>query len=265
MIGIIVATAEGAVFQQQGYMSDEAARFLVGYREAATLAGFGVRMLPVILIGSWSFPGTGRLGEEKRCLVGLHDGSGNDDVYRSVLQHCPTLSNGDDEVVVSFIAVDSFQHCSVEEAFNTGRLAACFDLAVWAVDALPCQPSSGLYDFSKCDVKVLSLGVWVNILVTWLCRVGVFSDTLLHKMRLAICGIVIEKLADTKTGEDPNVEAYIKGQPGIMVRLLDMLGRCPDERLSYLPLNPDALCRAILARSLRFFQGDGEGESKENK
>lgn len=265
VIGIIVATADGAVFQQQGYMSDEAARFLVGYREAAALVGFGVRMLPVILTGVWSFPGTEQLGEEKRCLVGLHDGSGNDDIYRSVLQYYPMALDSDDEVVVSFIAVDNFQHCPVEEAFDTGRLAACFDIAAWAVDSLPYRPSTGIYDLTKHDVKALSLGVWVNILATWLSRIGIFSNEFLEKIRLVICRFVIEKLACIKKGATANVEAYIKEQPGIMARLVDMMRHCSDERLSYLPMDPEALCRAILVRSLRFFQAEGEENGKEGQ
>lgn len=255
VIGIIVATAYGAVFQQQGDIGDEAARFLVGYREAAGRAGFGVHMLPIILTGSWSFPGTGRLGEEKRCLVGLQDGSGNDGVYHSVLRFFPTLLDGDDEVVISFIAVDSFQHCSVEDALDTGRLAACFDLAAWGVDTLPAQLSNGLHDLTKGEAKVLSLGVWVNILITWLCRTNIVSQHVLQKMRLAICGIVIEKLAILRPGQnDSNIDAYIKAQPGIMVRLADMLSCYPEEQLAHLPTNPDGLCRAIVEHSLRFFQ-----------
>lgn len=265
MIGIIAETAHGAVFQQQGHVGEQAARFLAGYHEAAGLVGMGVQMLPVVLVGPWPFPGTGGPGEEKRCLVGLNDGSGNDSVYDSVLRCHPAISRNVDETVVSFISVELFQKFPMGEALNVGRLSACFDLAAWFVDALPGQASKGRYELTKWEVKALFLGVWANILVTWLYGMDVLSRRTMHRMRLAICGIVMEKLALLKLGRklpgsavplpvERIVDAYMGLYPGMMDRISRMLSCCPEEYILQSSDYPEALCRDVLDKSLNFFQ-----------
>ncbi|MBA5727488.1 hypothetical protein CPA56_05775 [Bombella sp. TMW2.1889] len=265
MIGVIAETAHGAVFQQQGHVGEQAARFLAGYHEAAGLVGMGVQMLPVVLAGRWPFPGTGELGEEKRCLVGLNDGSGNNSVYDSVLRCHPAISRNVDETVISFISVDMFQKFPMAEALNVGRLAACFDLAAWFVDALPGKASRGRYELTKWEVKALFLGVWVNILVTWLYGMDVLSHQTLHRMRLAICGIVMEKLALLKLGRRLHgsttplpvahvVDVYMGLYPGIMGRVSRMLACCPEDYILQPSDYPETLCRDVLDKSLNFFQ-----------
>lgn len=265
MIGVIAETAHGAVFQQQGHIGEQAARFLAGYHEAAGLVGMGVQMLPVVLVGQWPFPGTGELGEEKRCLVGLNDGSGNNSVYDSVLRCHPAISRNVDETVVSFISVELFQQFPMGEALNVGRLSACFDLAAWFVDALPGKASRGRYELTKWEVRALFLGVWVNILVTWLYGMDVLSRRTLHRMRLAICGIVMEKLALLKLGRKFQsgvkplpvqriVDVYMGMYPGMMGRISGMLSFCPEEYILQPSDHPEMLCWDVLDKSLNFFQ-----------
>lgn len=267
LIGVIAETARGAVFQPHGHVAGPARRFLAGYHESAGLVGMGVQMLPVLLEGQWPFPGTGGLGQEKRCLVGQGDGSGNDSVYDSILRHHPPLVREVDEIVISFIPASMFQRCSIGEALNIGRLAACFDLASWFVDTLPGQTSSGFYELTKLDVKALSLGVWVNVLVTWLYGMDVLSARVLQKMRLAICGIVMENLALLKLGPSAPacsstavlpkkclVEAYMGLYPGMMGRVARMLAFCPEEHILKTAGCPERVCRDVLSRSLDFFQ-----------
>lgn len=268
MIGVITETTHGAVFQQQGYIGEQATRFLAGYHEAAGLVGLGVKVLPVILTGQWPFPGTGTPGNEKRCLVGLGDGSGNDGIYDSVLRFYPALTRDADEVVISFIPSDSIQASSKGEILDIGRLSACFDLAAWFVDALPDRASRGAHDLTKWEVKALSLGVWVNILITWLYGMDVISHRTLEKMRLAICGIVMEKLALLAASRRPCVracstsplsvqclvETYIELYPGMMGRISAMLTCCSEDYILQSSTSPEELCHTILARSLHFFQ-----------
>ncbi|MCX8667647.1 hypothetical protein J3T99_08480 [Acetobacteraceae bacterium B3987] len=265
LIGVIAETAYGAVFQPQGRIEEPADRFLAGYHESAGLVGMGVQMLPVLLEGQWPFPGTGRPGHEKRCLVGLNDGSGNNSIYDSILRQHPPLIREVDEIVISFIPVDMFQRCSVSEALNIGRLSACFDLAAWFVDTLPGHTSSGFYELTKRDVKVLSLGILTNILVTWLYGMDVLSRRALQKMRLAICGIIMENLAALKLGpraynntasETCLVEAFMGAYPGMMDRVARMLACCSEDDILQTSVSPERLCRDVLNKSLNFFQSE---------
>lgn len=270
LIGVITKTAYGAVFQPQGRIEKPADRFLAGYHESAGLVGMGVQMLPVLLQGPWPFPGTGRPGHEKRCLIGLNDGSGNNSIYDSILRHHPPLIREVDEIVISFIPVDMFQHCSFNEALNIGRLSACFDLAAWFVDTLPGHASSGFYELTKQDVKVLSLGILTNILVTWLYGMDVLSRRALQKMRLAISGILMENLAVLKLGSRAYngtavvsgtclVEAFMRLYPGMMDRVARMLACCSEEDILQTAVSPERLCRDVLNKSLNFFQSERPG------
>ncbi len=270
MIGLIAKGTHDFVKKTSYSDKREINAFLSGYREAAGLVSMGVCVLPVIISGQWPFSGAKTLRGEARCLVSQGDGSDNDEVYESVLKFYPEIESQYDEVVVAFIPEKTVEQCPMVEACNIGRLSACFDIAAWFVDSLPHSTEVSDFKLGRHGMKALSLGVFVNILVTRLYFMSIVSRAMLVQMRSAICGIIMEKLSVVTAKQNTTfpaeedirpvmfaqaVRAHMRAYPGLMCRLSEMLCNVSDELLMQASETPDRLFKDILDISLSRFYG----------